>query len=291
MKYEIRLSAPNGDIVPLGAVASEKAVARATAGHTPFHEPTYKGSFQGFAAALLQEAKSGRLKVCDQWGSQSTADELIARAEADGTLVQSSRFIKEPDWDRLHRENEPVVPGAAVWDLTHLDLGPTVTDWAATYISALCTTLKWLNDWGATVGDEFALNHHGVEWFDERGILVGRSAPYGEHGVLLTEKRNMGLLDAPPSDAPVVAVAGAAVLAAEDAPPLEHWKMRLQAEAAAEWLRVRKAGANPTRASIRPHLLKWCKANEVKTAGNINPSDGYLRTHVLSGKHWTPPAD
>lgn len=189
MKYEIRLSAPNGDIVPLGVVASEKAVARATAGHTPFHEPTYKGSFQGFAAALLQEAKSGRLRVCDLWGSQSTAAELISRAEVDGTLVQSSRFIKEPDWDRLNRENEPVVPGAKVWNLAHLDLGPTVPDLILTDISALFTTLKWLNDWGTAVGDEFALNHDGVEWFDERGILVGQAAPHGERDALLTDEK------------------------------------------------------------------------------------------------------
>lgn len=73
------------------------------------------------------------------------------------------------------------------------------------------------------------------------------------------------------------------------APPLEHWKMRVQAEAAAEWVRIRKTGANPTRASIRPHLLKWCRAEGVFTTIGVNPSDGYLRTHVLSAAHWTPP--
>lgn len=72
---------------------------------------------------------------------------------------------------------------------------------------------------------------------------------------------------------------------------IPHWKMQVQAEAAAYWLRLRKSGANPTRGSIRPHLLRWCKENNVKTPGGINPSDGYLRTHVLSGKHWTPPDD
>ena len=74
-------------------------------------------------------------------------------------------------------------------------------------------------------------------------------------------------------------------------PPLEHWKMRVQAEAADEWRRLRAMNCNPTRASIRPHLLKWCKQNNVKTGGGINPSDGYLRTHVLSGKHWAPPTE
>lgn len=86
------------------------------------------------------------------------------------------------------------------------------------------------------------------------------------------------------SNAPVPTVAA-------DAAPLKHWKMRVQAEAAAEWLRVRKTGANPTRASIRPHLLKWCRAENVLTPLGVNPSDGYLRTHVLGGKHWTPPTN
>ena len=77
---------------------------------------------------------------------------------------------------------------------------------------------------------------------------------------------------------------------AEEA-PLLPWKMRVQAEAAALWRRLRATGANPTRASIRPFLVAWCRANNVKTPTGINPSDGYLRVHVLSAKHWTPPDD
>lgn len=71
--------------------------------------------------------------------------------------------------------------------------------------------------------------------------------------------------------------------------PPKQWKMRVQAEAAAEWKKLRALGCNPTRASIRPHLVKWCRENDVKTDTGINPADGYLRSHVLSGKHWTPP--
>jgi len=99
-----------------------------------------------------------------------------------------------------------------------------------------------------------------------------------------------------PADVPAVADETAPSKAkhsepAAESPPLEHWKMRVQAEAAAEWMRLRAMGCNPTKASIRPHLLKWCQENNVKTSGNINPGDGYLRTHVLGGNHWTPPAD
>jgi hypothetical protein len=75
----------------------------------------------------------------------------------------------------------------------------------------------------------------------------------------------------------------------QDDSPQPQWKMRVQAEAAAEWMRWRKRGSNPTRATIRPHLLKWCADNNVFTKLGVNPSDGYLRTHVLGGKNWKPP--
>ena len=108
--------------------------------------------------------------------------------------------------------------------------------------------------------------------------------------------RGMGLRAAPatagvatPDSAQSVKPATQAAPEEQQAPPLEHWKMRVQAEAAAQWKRLRAMGCNPTKVSIRPHLLKWCQENNVKTSGNINPSDGYLRTHVLSAKHWTPP--
>ncbi len=68
-----------------------------------------------------------------------------------------------------------------------------------------------------------------------------------------------------------------------------NWKMRVQAEAAAQILRLRSVGANPTVHSIVDGIARWCRENGVKTDGGIFPSSGYLRTHVLSGKHWTPP--
>ena len=57
------------------------------------------------------------------------------------------------------------------------------------------------------------------------------------------------------------------------APPLEDWKMRVQAEAAAHWLHLRKLNCNPTKHSILPHLAKWCRENNIRTAGpsSIHP--------------------
>jgi hypothetical protein len=68
-----------------------------------------------------------------------------------------------------------------------------------------------------------------------------------------------------------------------------NWKMQIQAEATAHCLRLRKAGANPTRNSILDPMAQWCRDNDIKTDTKIHPSANYLRTHVLGGKHWDVP--
>lgn len=70
---------------------------------------------------------------------------------------------------------------------------------------------------------------------------------------------------------------------------LPDWKMRVQAEAAQEWRRLRAMGCNPTVASIAPIMARWCISNNVLTKTGINPRERYLREHVLGGKHWSPP--
>lgn len=72
-------------------------------------------------------------------------------------------------------------------------------------------------------------------------------------------------------------------------PAVPNWKMLIQAEAAELFLRLLASGANPTPHSLVKPMAKWCRDNEIKTDGNINPSEGYIRTHVLGGDHWTPP--
>ena len=170
MKYEVRLPATRGDIVPLMMVVLAKALFRATAGGTDFHRPTYDGSSRAFADDLLQEARLGRLRVCDQWGVPSDADALLSKAKLTGDLVVVSRYLVEPDREKLHRENEPIAPG--VWHLGHLDLGPKEVDWTSTHLGVLSTTLKWLNSWAMGRGDEFSISHEGVGWVDERGWVV-----------------------------------------------------------------------------------------------------------------------
>jgi len=111
------------------------------------------------------------LQVCNHWGSPGSAEDLIAIADRNGTLVRHVRFLVEPDMDRLQRENETVAPG--VWHFGHIDFGPTETDWGPTHVSALYATLKALNEWGASRGrgDEFVVTHAGVGWIDERGAV------------------------------------------------------------------------------------------------------------------------
>jgi hypothetical protein len=72
-------------------------------------------------------------------------------------------------------------------------------------------------------------------------------------------------------------------------PAAPDWKMRIQAEATAYCQRMRKLGANPTKSSILGPMAQWCRGNDVKTDSKIFPSEGYLRTHVLGGKHWDVP--
>ena len=75
----------------------------------------------------------------------------------------------------------------------------------------------------------------------------------------------------------------------KQAPPLEHWKLRVQQYAAELWQRILDSGANPTVQNTKDQIAKWCVENNVKTGTNNNgvyPSAEYLRTHVL-GKDWT----
>ncbi len=72
-------------------------------------------------------------------------------------------------------------------------------------------------------------------------------------------------------------------------PAVPNWKMRVQAEATALVLSLRKSGASPTKHSILEPMAQWCRDNNVMTNGSIFPSANYLRTHVLGGKHWDVP--
>jgi hypothetical protein len=68
MRYELRLSAPSLEVLPLVAIADAVARAAATAGGTPFHRPTYRGKLGKIAAWIVDEARNGRVTITDQDG-------------------------------------------------------------------------------------------------------------------------------------------------------------------------------------------------------------------------------
>ncbi len=80
--------------------------------------------------------------------------------------------------------------------------------------------------------------------------------------------------------------AGAGKKAPKQSP---SWKHLIQIEATRKFIALRASGANPTVASITEDLAKWCRIQNIKTDGGIYPTGNYIRTHVLGGKHWTPP--
>lgn len=94
--------------------------------------------------------------------------------------------------------------------------------------------------------------------------------------------------DFAPSEAQAEPV-GSSSAACGDKTATPNWKMQIQAEATALVLRLRASGASPTRHSILDSMVTWCRENNVMTDGKIFPSSGYLRTHVLGGKHWEVP--
>ena len=76
---------------------------------------------------------------------------------------------------------------------------------------------------------------------------------------------------------------------AKQAPPLEHWKLRVQQAAAEIWQRALDSGANPTVSNTKDTIARWCIDNNVKTGTNNNgvyPKASYLKAHVLGPKHW-----
>lgn len=67
-------------------------------------------------------------------------------------------------------------------------------------------------------------------------------------------------------------------------------RLRIQQEAAEEWIRWLANNGNPTVHAICEPLAKWCSDNGVKTPGGVSPKAGTLRNSILGAGHWTPPA-
>lgn len=167
MKYELIISASHGDRVPLDDVAIGMAMRDATAGGTPYHQPTFAGRLRIYKLGLLEEVRAGRLPICNEAGNRLYDVENVQ-------AIYLDEFVLKPDWDKLRRENPPLPPG--VWDLSHIDLGPRKKS-DRPYLLGLQTKLTWLNDWAEKQGDSFTLSHEGRGWVDERGYILPSEDP------------------------------------------------------------------------------------------------------------------
>lgn len=144
MQYVIKAPAVANGVITLWHVADAMAHGIATAGDTPFHKPTYIGCFKRHAKWLLDDAKAGRLAVCDAYGRPRSVDEL--------------------------RDDDKNVVVLESFDPSNPDTSPV--DEFETTLFAVCTREKWLNAWAAINGETFAIDHAGVAWIDERGDVI-----------------------------------------------------------------------------------------------------------------------
>jgi hypothetical protein len=174
-EYTLRVpTAIYGDLIPLFCVAERMACHAASGyGTLPLHGPTLKSLQLIHNKSLLSAARTGRLPVCNQAGYQGTVDEIIEAAKNSGGLFECRQYLVEPDWEKLHRDNPPMV-GIDVGDFTGIDLGATETDWDMTYLLSLYVRKQHLIDWGNDNGDVFHIVDMPVDVFE--------FGPKDEHG-------------------------------------------------------------------------------------------------------------
>lgn len=119
------------DVVPIANVCSAFARASATGcGTTPFHQVQYDAYYKAITARLLRDIETGQLVVCSQKGDPLSPNVLIELAAIHPMLCVDVVLNK----------------------LLHC-----------------YTRIHYLNQWGASHGDSFSLNHEGLPWVDERG--------------------------------------------------------------------------------------------------------------------------
>jgi hypothetical protein len=165
MEYVVKIPAVNGDVISLVHLSTCMASAHATAyGKTAFHEQRFQSCFRRFDEDILEEAQTGRLQVCNDIGRPGTADEIIDAEKKSRGLMETRRYIVEPDWDRLLKEHPPGPSGKM--DLQGVDLGPTEIDFVYMHLECLHVKLHHLNEWAKVRGDTFSISHDGVVWLE-----------------------------------------------------------------------------------------------------------------------------
>jgi len=165
MEYIVKIPAVNGDVISLLHLGTCMASAHATAyGKTDFYEQRFQSCFRRFDQDILEEAQAGRLQVCNDIGQPGTADEIIDAVKKTRGLMETRRYIVEPDWDRVRKEHPPGPSGEM--DLQGVDLGPAEIDLVYMRLECLHVKLHHLNEWAKVRGDTFSISHEGVVWLE-----------------------------------------------------------------------------------------------------------------------------
>lgn len=67
------------------------------------------------------------------------------------------------------------------------------------------------------------------------------------------------------------------------------WRNVVRAEAWEQWVKTLAENGTPTLENVPYHLANWCINNHVNANMGKPPAAGYIKTHVIDGKHWNPP--
>lgn len=138
MRIEVHVPPMPGQRFPVYAIAHSRAYDEATAGGMPFDQATYLKVSRDYGALLLQEAITGRLRVCNQRGLPVDATQYLALCQARGS-------VEVIDEDTMQRNT------------------------VLTSILALFTKTKWAQEWAGRNGDEIVVVVD-QEW-------IGRGSP------------------------------------------------------------------------------------------------------------------
>lgn len=138
MEYTIKTAEVLGDMVFLRQVAVAMAKRLAGAGNMGFHQQAYDAKYRRFCGHLIEEARAGRLVVCNRHGEHGALDDIMAESERAGELVSNPQDANE------------------------------------TVVLNVCTYIRQLNIWADARGDTFAVAHE-MSWIDERGWVNGET--------------------------------------------------------------------------------------------------------------------
>lgn len=127
MNYLIEMPTGAGDIFPLKLVAHAMAVADASVGGIGFRPFKYRARVPRFESLLLEAARTGKIRVCNEIGELGSPEDLVAARAKEG-LVEVMRDVHEIDDQQ-------------------------------SWLVNLLVKLSALNEWALERGDHFSLSN------------------------------------------------------------------------------------------------------------------------------------